>query len=84
MLAKIAATLDSVARGRLILGLGCGWHEPEYRSFGYPFDHRVGRFEEIVTALRPLLDGERVSLAGTWTQLDDAVILPKPRGASRS
>ena len=48
MLAKIAATLDSVARGRLILGLGCGWHEPEYRAFGYPFDHRVGRFEEIV------------------------------------
>lgn len=78
MLAKIAATLDSVARGRLILGLGCGWHEPEYRSFGYPFDHRVGRFEEIVTALRPLLDGERVSMTGTWTQLDDAVILPKP------
>jgi alkanesulfonate monooxygenase SsuD/methylene tetrahydromethanopterin reductase-like flavin-dependent oxidoreductase (luciferase family) len=78
LLAKIAATLDSVSRGRLILGLGCGWHEPEYRAFGYPFDHRVGRFEEIVQALGPLLDGERVSLAGTWTQLDDAVILPRP------
>lgn len=78
MLAKIAATLDSVARGRLILGLGCGWHEPEYRAFGYPFDHRVGRFEEIVVALRPLLDGERVSMAGTWTNLDDALILPRP------
>ena len=43
LLAKTAATLDSVADGRLILGLGCGWHEPEYRAFGYPFDHRVGR-----------------------------------------
>ena len=78
MLAKVGATLDSVARGRLILGLGCGWHEPEYRAFGYPFDHRVGRFEEIVTGLRRLLDGERVSMAGTWTTLDDAVILPRP------
>jgi alkanesulfonate monooxygenase SsuD/methylene tetrahydromethanopterin reductase-like flavin-dependent oxidoreductase (luciferase family) len=78
MLAKIAATLDSVARGRLILGLGCGWHEPEYRAFDYPFDHRVGRFEEQLQALRPLLDGERVTMTGTWTRLDDAVILPRP------
>ena len=78
LLAKIAATLDSIARGRLILGLGCGWHEPEYRAFGYPFDHRVGRFEEVVSALRPLLDGERVSMAGTWNRLEDAVILPSP------
>lgn len=78
MLAKIVATLDSVAAGRLILGLGCGWHEAEYKAFGYPFDHRVGRFEEVVTALRALLRGERVTVAGTWIELDDAVILPRP------
>jgi alkanesulfonate monooxygenase SsuD/methylene tetrahydromethanopterin reductase-like flavin-dependent oxidoreductase (luciferase family) len=78
MLAKIAATLDAVSGGRLILGLGCGWHEPEYKAFGYPFDHRVGRFEEVVAAIRPLLHGETVSVAGTWTELDDAVIVPKP------
>jgi alkanesulfonate monooxygenase SsuD/methylene tetrahydromethanopterin reductase-like flavin-dependent oxidoreductase (luciferase family) len=42
--AKMAAELDEVSRGRFILGLGCGWHEPEFRAFGYPFDHRVGRF----------------------------------------
>ena len=78
MLAKIATTLDSVAAGRLILGLGCGWHEAEYKAFGYPFDHRVGRFEEVVTALRALLHGERVSATGKWIQLEDAVVLPRP------
>ena len=77
-LAKIASTLDAVAEGRLILGLGCGWHEPEYRAFGYPFDHRVGRFEEIVTAVRSLLRGERVTVKGNWMELDDAVIVPPP------
>ena len=40
--AKMAATIDEIADGRLILGLGAGWHEPEYTAFGYPFDHRVG------------------------------------------
>jgi alkanesulfonate monooxygenase SsuD/methylene tetrahydromethanopterin reductase-like flavin-dependent oxidoreductase (luciferase family) len=78
MLAKVAAALDFVSAGRLILGLGCGWHEPEYLAFGYPFDHRVGRFEEAVQAVRGLLEGQRVSVSGTWTQLDDAVLLPRP------
>ena len=78
MLAKVATALDFVSAGRLILGLGCGWHEAEYQAFGYPFDHRVGQFEEIVSALRGLLDGERVSVAGKWIDLEDAVILPRP------
>ena len=80
-LAKVAATLDMVSQGRLILGLGCGWHEAEYEAFGYPFDHRVSRFEEIVAAVRSLLHGERVTVEGKWIQLDDAVILPKPERA---
>ena len=44
--AKMAAELDEVSGGRLILGLGCGWHKPEFDAFGYPFDHRVSRFDE--------------------------------------
>ena len=78
MLAKVATALDFVSAGRLILGLGCGWHEAEYRAFGYPFDHRVSRFEEIVSAVRGLLHGERVSVVGRWIELEDAVILPAP------
>lgn len=79
LLAKMAATADDISNGRLILGLGCGWHEPEYRAFGYPFDHRVGRFEEALQVIVPLLDGERVTLDGRWTSAEDAVVLPRPR-----
>jgi alkanesulfonate monooxygenase SsuD/methylene tetrahydromethanopterin reductase-like flavin-dependent oxidoreductase (luciferase family) len=78
LLAKMAATLDLIADGRVILGVGCGWHEPEYRAFGYPFDHRVGRFQEVIQVVRGLLDGERVTFSGTWISVDDAVLLPAP------
>src|SRR5574338_590889 len=66
LLAKIAATVDEISGGRLILGLGAGWHEPEYRAFGYPFDHRVGRFEEQVAIIVPLLRGEMVTFEGRY------------------
>lgn len=82
LLAKMAITADEVAAGRLILGLGCGWHEPEYRAFGYPFDHRVGRFEETLRILVPLVRGERVTFEGTWNRVEDAVLLPPPRRPS--
>ena len=76
--AKIAATVDDVAGGRLILGLGCGWHEPEFRAFGYPYDHRVGRFEEALAVILPLLRGERVTFRGRWVEVEDAVLVPPP------
>lgn len=82
LLAKMAVTADDIAGGRLILGLGCGWHEPEYRAFGYPFDHRVGRFEEALRIIVPLIRGERVTFEGTWTRAEDAVLLPRPRRVS--
>ena len=55
MLAKKAATLDEISGGRLILGLGAGWNEAEYSAFGFPYDHRVSRFEEAFTIIRTLL-----------------------------
>jgi probable F420-dependent oxidoreductase len=76
--AKMAATLDTVAGGRLILGLGCGWHEPEYRAFGLPFDHRVARFAEALEVIVPLVHGERVTFEGRWTRTEDAVLIPPP------
>jgi probable F420-dependent oxidoreductase len=76
--AKMAAELDEVSGGRLILGLGCGWHEPEFDAFGYPFDHRVGRFEEGVKIIGPLLRGESVTLEGRWHRVEDVELLPRP------
>jgi alkanesulfonate monooxygenase SsuD/methylene tetrahydromethanopterin reductase-like flavin-dependent oxidoreductase (luciferase family) len=78
LLAKMAATADLVAGGRLILGLGCGWYEPEYRAFGYPYDHRVGRFEEGLEIVTRLLRGGSVTFAGRWNTIDEAILLPPP------
>jgi probable F420-dependent oxidoreductase len=78
LLARAAATVDELSGGRLVLGLGAGWNEPEYRAFGVPFDHRVERFAEALEIVRRLLAGERVTFAGTYETVADAVLLPKP------
>ena len=78
ILAKQAASLQEISGGRVILGLGAGWHEPEYQALGLPFDHRVGRLEESAVALRELFDTGTSSLQGRWLKLDDAALSPKP------
>jgi probable F420-dependent oxidoreductase len=77
-LAKLAATVDEVSGGRLVLGAGAGWNEVEFRAFGIPFDRRASRFEESFEIVRRLLAGERVTLDGTFHHVHDAVLLPKP------
>ena len=64
LLAKMADTLDEVSGGRLLLGLGAGYHVPEYTAFGYPHDHLASRFEEALQIILPLLKGERVTFHG--------------------
>jgi probable F420-dependent oxidoreductase len=76
--AKMAAELDEVSGGRLILGLGCGWHQPEFDAFGYPFDHRVGRFEEGLEIMMPLLRGETTSFEGRYYRVRDVELRPRP------
>ena len=78
LLAKMAVTADSVSGGRLVLGLGAGWYDPEYLAFGFPTDHRVARFEEALQIIGPLLRGERLTFAGRYHQTRDAVLLPPP------
>jgi alkanesulfonate monooxygenase SsuD/methylene tetrahydromethanopterin reductase-like flavin-dependent oxidoreductase (luciferase family) len=79
LLAKMAATLDHLSGGRLILGIGCGWHDPEYEAFGFPTDHKVGRFEEALTIIRGLIRHGRVDLDGRWQRAADAVLAPPAR-----
>lgn len=76
MIAKKAATLEAISGGRLILGLGAGWNEPEYRAFGFPYDHRVSRFEEAFTIIRRLLQGETLDFAGEFYSVEDCQIIP--------
>ncbi|MES2208638.1 MAG: LLM class flavin-dependent oxidoreductase [Chloroflexota bacterium] len=78
LMAKMAATLDDLSGGRVILGLGSGWHDPEYAAFGYPGDHKVGRFAEDLEITARLLAGERLTFDGTWRQLSDAELIPAP------
>ncbi|MBA2476624.1 MAG: LLM class flavin-dependent oxidoreductase [Actinobacteria bacterium] len=78
ILARLAASVDEISRGRLVVGLGAGWNETEFRAFGIPFDRRVSRFEEAFEIVRRLLAGERVTLDGRFHHLEDAVLLPPP------
>ncbi|MGH2595555.1 MAG: LLM class flavin-dependent oxidoreductase [Actinomycetota bacterium] len=78
MLAKMAATVDEVSTGRLVLGLGAGWNQGEFDAFGVPFDHRASRFEESFEVIRRLLAGERVTFHGRYCNVNDAVLLPAP------
>jgi alkanesulfonate monooxygenase SsuD/methylene tetrahydromethanopterin reductase-like flavin-dependent oxidoreductase (luciferase family) len=82
VLAKQATTIDEISGGRLILGLGAGWNETEFRAFGIPFDHRVDRFEEAFTIIRTLLQEGAIDFDGTYYQARDCEILPRgPRPA---
>jgi alkanesulfonate monooxygenase SsuD/methylene tetrahydromethanopterin reductase-like flavin-dependent oxidoreductase (luciferase family) len=76
--AKMAATLDEVSGGRLILGVGAGWHDPEYEAFGLPTDHRVGRFEEWLEIVARMIQGETVTIDGTYHQVREASLDPAP------
>jgi probable F420-dependent oxidoreductase len=82
MLAKLATTVDEISGGRLILGLGAGWNEPDYSAFGFPFDRRAARFEEAFTIIRALVREGEVDFDGRFYQARECVLLPRgPRPA---
>ena len=77
LLAKMAHTVDEISGGRLVLGVGAGWNQPEYDAFGIPFDHRVDRFEEALQIIRPLLKDGHVDFAGKYYTARDCEITPR-------
>jgi alkanesulfonate monooxygenase SsuD/methylene tetrahydromethanopterin reductase-like flavin-dependent oxidoreductase (luciferase family) len=81
LLAKEAVTVDHISDGRLILGLGTGWHEDEHRRYGIdlpPVGERVDRLEEAIVMLRGLMSQQRTTFDGRYYRLDDAPLSPHP------
>ena len=82
LLAKMAETLDEVSGGRVILGLGAGWNEPEFRAFGVPWDRRFDRFEEGLRMIAAMFRDGRADLDGHFVRAGGAPIAPRgPRPA---
>ena len=82
LIAKLAESLDEISAGRFILGLGAGWHQPEYDMFGFPFDHRVSRFAEALSIVHDLLRNGQADFTGDYTYANGA--FNSPRGPSAS
>jgi probable F420-dependent oxidoreductase len=77
LLAKMAATVDEISNGRLILGLGTGYHRPEFDAFGYPYDNRVSRFEEAMEIITSLCREGKVDFHGEYVSAPDCEIRPR-------
>lgn len=76
VLAKMAVTLDEVAGGRLILGLGAGWHQPEFDAIGASFERLVDQFEEGLQIITPLVHEGAVDFHGTYFSAPNCEMLP--------
>ena len=81
-LAKIAAGVDLISRGRLTLGIGAGWFETEYRQYGWEFPERpavrIRQMEEAVRLILTMWSETRASFHGKYFHVEDAILEPKP------
>jgi F420-dependent oxidoreductase-like protein len=81
-LAKIAAGVDLISRGRLTLGIGAGWFGAEYRQYGWEFPERpavrIRQLEEAVRLILAMWADKRTTFRGTYFQVEDAILEPKP------
>ena len=83
LVAKMSEGIDEISDGRFVLGVGAGWHEPEYEMFGFPWDHRVSRFEESLQIISGLFRNGTADLEGRFFSAHDAVNEPRgPRAES--
>ncbi len=81
LLAKMAATLDVVSGGRLVVGLGAGWHQPEYEQYGYafpPIGTRLAQLDETIEILRRMWTDERATFEGRHFAVRQTACVPKP------
>jgi probable F420-dependent oxidoreductase len=78
LLAKQAASLDALAGGRLVLGVGIGWSREEFAALGVPFERRGERAAEYVAAMRVLWREDIASFGGEFVAFDSVRVNPKP------
>lgn len=78
VLARMADTLQDLSGNRLVLGLGAGWHKPEFDAFGIPFDHLAGRFDEATQIITTMLRDGRATFEGEYYQVTDAPVRERP------
>ncbi len=83
LFAKMVETLDEVSGGRAILAIGAGWNEPEFRSYGFPWQHRFDRFEDALRIVTAMLRTGEATHAGAQERAWHARLAPRgprPRG----
>lgn len=81
ILAKVTATIDVLANGRLILGAGAGWYPPEFTNFGLPWyriNERFERMYECIDVIKELWTAKQANYAGKYYHLKNARLFPKP------
>jgi alkanesulfonate monooxygenase SsuD/methylene tetrahydromethanopterin reductase-like flavin-dependent oxidoreductase (luciferase family) len=81
LVAKMGATLQFLTGGRFILGMGAGWHEEEYRAYGYDFPPagvRVAQLDEALRIIKALWSGEQATFEGAHYRVRDARCEPRP------
>jgi F420-dependent oxidoreductase-like protein len=81
LLAKMAASLDAISGGRLDLGIGAGWHEPEFKAYGYRFEQpaqRVRRLSEAVQIMKKMWTEPSPSFEGRYFKIQNTFCFPKP------
>jgi F420-dependent oxidoreductase-like protein len=81
-LAKVAASVDSIAGGRLEMGIGAGWYESEFLAYGYDFPAigvRLGQLREAITIMRRMWAEDEVHFDGRHYHLKGAICRPRPR-----
>lgn len=76
--AKQIATIDAATDGRMMVGVGVGWNEPEYRHLNANFKNRGKRLDEQIQVLRTLWSREDATFHGKYTSFDQAVFAPLP------
>ncbi len=82
LLAKMAAGVDQISRGRLTFGIGAGWFETEYRQYGWEFPPRpavrIRQMEEAVRLIKSMWTEKRTTFEGKHFRAQDAILEPKP------